>query len=107
MFWETCAKHSFEILAALIGSGILGYLFSRWFGRSEARTIDNSAYESQIRSLRDRIKQQDIDLQKARLVVASQRSACYVHLLLFQTPNESMDAHLSLDQICLIANHWL
>jgi chromosome segregation ATPase/predicted flap endonuclease-1-like 5' DNA nuclease len=63
MFWETCAKHSFEIIAALLGAGIIGYLWSRWFGGSGVSNADNSAYENQIKSLRDRIRQQDIDLQ--------------------------------------------
>lgn len=62
MFWETCTKHSFEIIAALLGAGIIGYLWSRWFGGAGASTVDYSAYENQIKSLRDRIKQQDIDL---------------------------------------------
>ncbi|MEP7323909.1 MAG: hypothetical protein ABI761_18420 [Saprospiraceae bacterium] len=62
MFWETCAKHSFEIIVALMGSGLLGYLWSRWFNDGRNSIVDNSAYENQIRSLRDRIKQQDIDL---------------------------------------------
>ncbi|MBP7801737.1 MAG: hypothetical protein KA109_08970 [Saprospiraceae bacterium] len=63
MFWKTCLDHSLEILTALLGAGILGYLWSRWFGSNHKNR--NEEYESQILSLRNRINQQDIDLKKS------------------------------------------
>ncbi len=62
MFWKTCLDHTFEILLALLGSGLLGYLWSRWMG-SPNEDHDIRLYESQIQSLRERIKQQDLELK--------------------------------------------
>ncbi|MEP7267876.1 MAG: hypothetical protein ABI844_09640 [Saprospiraceae bacterium] len=65
MFWETWLKHSGEILLALVGAGILGYLWSKWFGSSSQFDSYKAEYESQIFSLNDRIKKQDVDLKNA------------------------------------------
>jgi len=66
MFWKTCLTHAGEILLALGGAWILGYLWNRWFGsHSDPKQI--AEYEDQIRTLRDRIKIQDQEI-KAGLV---------------------------------------
>ena len=66
MFWKTCLTHAGEILLALGGAWILGYLWNRWFGsRTDPRQI--AEYEDQIKTLRDRIKSQDQEI-KASLV---------------------------------------
>ena len=63
MFWKTCLDHSLEILTLILGSGILGYLFSRFFGSSSKTDELKAEYDAQIRSLNDRIKSQDVDMK--------------------------------------------
>ena len=76
MFWKTCLDHTFEILLALFGAGILGYLVRSLFG-SKAQDVDVSEYENQISSLRDRVKSQDNQistLQGAQSTWASEKA---------------------------------
>lgn len=62
MFWKTCLTHAGEILLALGGAWILGYLWNRWFGsHTDPRLL--AEYEEQIKSLRDRIKNQDQEIK--------------------------------------------
>ncbi len=69
--WETCLKHSTEILTLILGSGILGYLFSKWFGPSPEDDRMRAEYENQINSINTRLRNQDAELKNAHSVQSS------------------------------------
>ena len=69
--WETCLKHSTEIMALVLGSGILGYLWSKWFGTSSKNDGMKAEYENQINSLSTKLRNYDAELKNAHSLQSS------------------------------------
>ncbi len=69
--WETCLKHSTEIIALVLGSGILGYLWSKWFGSSSKNDGMKAEYENQIHSLSTKLRNYDAELKNAHSLQSS------------------------------------